>query len=335
MIVTHNLMAANAQRQYGMTIKDRAKSTEKLSSGYRINRAADDAAGLAISEKMRHLIRGLDRGSKNVEDGISLVQIADGALAEVHDMLHRMTELSVQAANDTNTNSDRSHIQREMTKLVDEIDRISITTEYNTMPVFRDKSAVRGSATSGDMTKLVGCDSADAGHLVESFQTSDGKYHPAAILDFSNVNEKNISKLYDKFFSFECSMSCSEQFKFTLFNGDGTQSSVDNLYSGAKHSYKIDIGDCSTGADVVNKLYSYVSSNMPSSKPEKSLVDGVVVSHSNAMVQNGDKLVIYGYKTAASEEAAKKLYSSSSGKSGAVDCSALTSEYFDPPENGF
>ena len=107
MVIKHNLSAMNANRQYGLVTGSLAKSTEKLSSGYKVNRSADDAAGLAISEKMRRQIRGLHQGSKNVQDGISLLQIADGALAEVTDMLHRLNELSVKASNDTLQDDDR------------------------------------------------------------------------------------------------------------------------------------------------------------------------------------------------------------------------------------
>ena len=108
MVIAHNMAAMNAQRQYGIVTTRKAKSTEKLSSGYKINRAADDAAGLTISEKMRSQIRGLTQASENCQDGISLVQIGDGAMAEVQDMLHRMTELSVKSANGTNTAEDRN-----------------------------------------------------------------------------------------------------------------------------------------------------------------------------------------------------------------------------------
>ncbi len=133
MVVQHNMQAANANRMLGITTGAQAKSTEKLSSGYKINRAADDAAGLAISEKMRSQVRGLDRASTNAQDGISVVQTAEGALNEVHSMLQRMNELSTQAANDTNTTSDRSQIQLEMDQLTSEIDRVSSTTQFNTM----------------------------------------------------------------------------------------------------------------------------------------------------------------------------------------------------------
>ena len=131
MVVQHNMQAANANRMLNVTTGQQAKSTEKLSSGYRINRAADDAAGLTISEKMRKQIRGLDRASTNAEDGVSAVQTAEGALTEVHSMLQRMNELATQAANGTNSDTDRSAIQDEIEQLTTEIDRVSETTKFN------------------------------------------------------------------------------------------------------------------------------------------------------------------------------------------------------------
>ena len=133
MVVQHNMQAANANRMLGITVNSQSKSTEKLSSGYKINRAADDAAGLAISEKMRSQIRGLDRASTNAQDGVSVVQTAEGALNEVHSMLQRMNELATQAANDTNTSKDRGQIQLEIDQLTSEIDRVQSTTQFNTM----------------------------------------------------------------------------------------------------------------------------------------------------------------------------------------------------------
>ncbi len=131
MVVQHNMQAMNANRMLGITTKSQAKSTEKLSSGYRINRAADDAAGLAISEKMRKQIKGLDQASTNAQDGISSVQTAEGALTEVHSMLQRMNELAVQAANGTNSETDRQSIQDEIEQLTTEIDRVAETTKFN------------------------------------------------------------------------------------------------------------------------------------------------------------------------------------------------------------
>ncbi len=133
MVVQHNMTAMNANRQLGITTSAQAKSSEKLSSGYRINRAGDDAAGLTISEKMRSQIRGLNKASDNAQDGVSLIQVAEGALSETHSILQRMNELATQAANDTNTTADRNAIQSEINQLTSEIDRIQSTTQFNTM----------------------------------------------------------------------------------------------------------------------------------------------------------------------------------------------------------
>jgi len=131
MVVQHNLTAMNSNRMLGLTSKAQASSTEKLSSGYRINRAADDAAGLAISEKMRRQVRGLTQASANAQDGISMVQTAEGALNEVHDMLQRINELAVKGENGTLTVSDRSYIDSEVQQLMSEIDRVASTTTFN------------------------------------------------------------------------------------------------------------------------------------------------------------------------------------------------------------
>ncbi len=145
MVVQHNLTAMNSNRMLGLTSKAQAKSTEKLSSGYKINRAADDASGLAISEKMRKQIRGLTQASANAQDGISAVQTAEGALAEVHDMLQRMNELAVKAANGTESSSDRSSIQAEIDQLTTEIDRVAETTKFNETYLLKgDKDATKG-----------------------------------------------------------------------------------------------------------------------------------------------------------------------------------------------
>lgn len=131
LVVQHNITALNANRQLGVTTSAQAKSTEKLSSGYRINRAGDDAAGLTISEKMRSQIRGLDKASTNAQDGISLIQSAEGALNEAHSILQRMNELAVQGANDTNQDIDRNAVNKELAALTDELDRIATTTQFN------------------------------------------------------------------------------------------------------------------------------------------------------------------------------------------------------------
>ena len=167
MIVQHNMSAMNANRMLGVTSSSLSKSTEKLSSGYRINRAADDAAGLSISEKMRSQIRGLNKASSNAQDGISLIQTAEGALNESHSILQRMRELSVQASNGTETDDDREAVQKEISQLQEELTRISSTTEFNTMKLL-DGSQGGSSSTTGSGPKFGVVDSTLDGALVTS-----------------------------------------------------------------------------------------------------------------------------------------------------------------------
>ena len=155
MIINHNISALNAHRQLGVNNNAVQKSLEKLSSGLRINRAGDDAAGLAISEKMRSQIRGLEMATKNAQDGISLIQTAEGALTETHAILQRMRELAVQAANDTNNEQDREALQAEIKELIDEIDRIAQNTEFNTKTLL-DGSLTSASGAEGPLVFHIG-----------------------------------------------------------------------------------------------------------------------------------------------------------------------------------
>jgi len=153
MLVQHNLRAMNSNRMLKVNTQTQAKSTEKLSSGYKINRAADDAAGLAISEKMRRQVRGLTQASLNAQDGISMVQTAEGALNEVHDMLQRMNELAVKAANGTMTTEDRDYISKEVNALFTEIDRVANTTTFNEQSLLSQDTTFDlqvGAETSGN-----------------------------------------------------------------------------------------------------------------------------------------------------------------------------------------
>ena len=158
MVVQHNLTAMNSNRMLGLTTASQAKSTEKLSSGYKINRAADDAAGLSISEKMRKQIRGLTQASSNAQDGISAVQTAEGALNEVQDMLQRMNELAVKSSNGTNSEDDREYIQNEIDQLATEIDRVSTTTKFNETYLLKGnaKGTVKAEATLDDVGGVTG-----------------------------------------------------------------------------------------------------------------------------------------------------------------------------------
>lgn len=189
MVVQHNLLAMNSNRMLGVITGRLAKVTEKLSSGYKINRSADDAAGLAISEKMRRQIRGLTQASINAQDGISLMQVADGALTEVHDMLQRMNELSVKAANGTNTAEDRSYIQAEVDALIAEIDRIGNTTQFNERLVFCGGDSSSGSGSSGGAVS-----SQDAINAIQNaVSTLNGTISGTGTGTISVVMDSNIS----------------------------------------------------------------------------------------------------------------------------------------------
>ena len=179
MVVQHNMQAANANRMLNVTTSAQSKSTEKLSSGYRINRAADDAAGLTISEKMRKQIRGLDQASTNAQDGVSSVQTAEGALTEVHSMLQRMNELATQAANGTNSkDSDRQAIQDEIDQLTTEIDRVSETTKFNETYLLKGEAG----------TKTINMKAHDAG--LKGTLTDNGDGTATFVMDSLNAGDK-------------------------------------------------------------------------------------------------------------------------------------------------
>ena len=186
MIINHNIKAMNAQRQMYKTSTAQAKSTEKLSSGLRINRAGDDAAGLAISEKMRGQISGLNQASRNAQDGISLIQTAEGAMDEQHSMLQRMRELSVQAANGTNTDADKGEIQAEINQLAEEITAITEKTEFNT------KKLLNGGLNKG-ITFQVG---ANAGQTIKvSVASMTAKNLSVASLNVKSKADEAITKI--------------------------------------------------------------------------------------------------------------------------------------------
>ncbi len=180
MVVQHNITAMNSNRMLNVTTSAQAKSTEKLSSGYKINRAADDAAGLAISEKMRRQIRGLTQASANAQDGISCVQTAEGALAEVHDMLQRMNELAVQASNGTQTDVDRSYIDSEIQELKIEIDRVANSTTFN------EQNLLDGSFTGKKLQ--VGSESGDSIDIeIDGMKLNDLAVNDATVKTYTDA----------------------------------------------------------------------------------------------------------------------------------------------------
>ena len=188
MVVQHNLRAMNSNRMLGLTSASQSKSTEKLSSGYKINRAADDAAGLAISEKMRRQVRGLTQAAANAQDGISMVQTAEGALNEVHDMLQRMNELAVKAANGTNQTTDKQYIQSEVAELQKEISRVASTTTFN------EKKLLDGSC-SGGVNLQVGAETDAKNTISVKIDAMDASTLGVGSIDVSSDASNAIDKI--------------------------------------------------------------------------------------------------------------------------------------------
>ena len=221
MVVQHNMQAANANRMLNVTTGQQAKSTEKLSSGYRINRAADDAAGLTISEKMRKQIKGLDRASTNAQDGVSAVQTAEGALTEVHSMLQRMNELAVQASNGTNSDVDRGAIQDEISQLTTEIDRVAETTKFN------ETYLLKGSNTTKDVY-MKGHDAGLKGTLTDSATSATFKVAAGALDAGKSVTiggkDYTIGSTLDET---KALANAAKTKKSTSFDVDGTKYNVD------------------------------------------------------------------------------------------------------------
>ena len=259
MVVQHNMQAANANRMLNVTTSAQSKSTEKLSSGYRINRAADDAAGLSISEKMRKQIRGLDKASSNAEDGVSSVQTAEGALTEVHSMLQRMNELAVQAANGTNSDTDRGAIQDEISQLTTEIDRVAETTKFNetyllkggngTKDVYMNghDAGLKGTLTDSATTATfkVAAGALDAGKSV----TIGGKdYTIGSTLDETKALAKAAKAATNTSFTVDDTKYNVDAAGKITKDGDATEVTVDDIVkTGSKVSYD---GKTLTAADI-------------------------------------------------------------------------------------
>jgi len=326
MIITHNMPAMYILNQRNVATTEKRKDMERLSSGYKINRAADDAAGLTISSNMRWQIRGLNRAAQNVQEGVSFIQVADGALKEVHDMLQRMNELSVQAANDTNTDDDRDALQKEVDKLASEITRIGKTTHFNGLYMF-DKLRP-GDPEVTNIADLVKCASADAGYLKEAYHAGDGRYYSAAKLDFSGINSGNIAKLYDKSFSFNCSVSCPEAFKFTFIDGNGNSDSATNLNGSVQHRYSIDIHGMTKGSEIVDKMWNYINAHPTSNGTTPGIDGGILVSHSNLLIKSSanEFWIVARYESGSTAESVKNRYPHKNypATSGAIDASQIT-----------
>ncbi len=298
MVIQHNLMAMNANRRFNIITKRQAKATEKLSSGYKINRSADDAAGLSISEKMRRQIRGLTQASQNAQDGISMVQIAEGAMAEIEDMLHRGSELSIKAANGTLKEEDRAYIQMEIAQIKEEIDGIARRTDFNEIQVLKGNIAPdieenNDVIIKGSMPVWVTLGSAD--NLDEEYKTNE-KYettdangntiqedveitHEAATIDFSKFDgtEEKIKDLIGNGFFATC-CTCLDHYsvRFT----DETTNSVET--SGQHYIYNIGIKGVTNAKELMERIVKGTDDGYPNRHYTKLVADDV-----------NSKLIIY------------------------------------------
>lgn len=285
MVIQHNLSAMNTNRMFNLNNKKKASLTEKLSSGYRINRAADDAAGLAISEKMRRQIRGLTQASANAQDGISMVQIADGAMAEVQDMLHRGTELSIKAANGTLTDVDRAYIQKEIAQIKEEINGIGNRTTFNEIQVLKGKDIPPIDSTSnvvikGSMPAWAAMGSngtmGETYTTNETYQLADGSTgtvsinHEAATIDFSafDGSQSMIDDLVDNGFYTTC-CTCTNHYSIRFTDSD--TNSIDT--SGEHYIYSIGIKGAANAEDLLNRIIQGTNNGYPQSHYTKLTMD--------------------------------------------------------------
>ena len=252
MVVQHNLTAMNSNRMLGLTTASQAKSTEKLSSGYKINRAADDAAGLSISEKMRKQIRGLTQASLNAQDGISAVQTAEGALTEVHDMLQRMNELAVKAGNGTMSADDRNYVQNEIDQLVNEIDRVSETTKFNETYLLKGDAASNGNkktfAANDVLGTVDGLTVAAKGGTAN--ELTDGAQIKIGTVDVVSSDATNF-EITDKSNAQNVVKITSDGTNATVTLKDGTE--VTNTIAEIGNSYGIEVKNNATGSATISK----------------------------------------------------------------------------------
>lgn len=258
MVVSHNLLAMNAERMLNLTNVKQKKAVEKLSSGNRINRSADDAAGLAISEKLRRQIRGLTQATANCQDGISMVQIADGAMNEIADILHRGTELSVKAANGTLSEEDRLYIQKELEQLKDEINGISDRTTFNEIPVLKGRPSIESEVEyNGSMPSWATSAEMSSKYLSGTYTDAAGKYpgtHPSATVDFSaftgTASQLDELASGDKGFNTTCA-TCDNHYTIS-FTTDATKEGV--VSSGQHYIYTVNISGCTSGEQITDKI---------------------------------------------------------------------------------
>ncbi len=343
MVVVHNLMASNTSRQFNINTRKSNKVTEKLASGYQVNRAADDAAGLSISEKMRNQIRNLAQATDNAQDGISLIQTADGSMSEVQSMLHRITELCTQAANDVNAEEDRDAIQAEINEILTEIDEISDKTKFNGRYILKGSNGTLvGDVTPPTITSdlpswgAIDAASASSGIMSETYNIA-GEDHAATILDFSAFDSATdtaqaIADAVGKGFFTTC-CTCTNHYSIE-FN-DGTTNSEER--SGNHFIYNVGIGDATSSTDIYNKILSATNGGNPNGHyTEMTLENGKLIIYDNrpltSVQPSGDYGKIGAGIAVAPGNAAEKLGSlylqigANAGENLRIDLPALSTD---------
>lgn len=314
MQMSHNLVAMNAARMNHIVNKSLGKTMEKLSSGYRINRAADDASGLSISEKMRRQIRGLDQAAVNSLDGISMVRVADGAMHEVHDIIQRGNELCVKAANGTFTDKEREYIQLEIDQLLNEIDGISDRTTFNEIQVLKGKDVPvvdigNNIVVAGQLPAWV-TGTLSAGYLVNQYTTPDGINHASAKLDFSALdNNPNINVLIGElngtgFYTTCCTCNNHYSIKFTT-----NASAPPQETSGNHYIYNVNISGITGSADLMKRINA-VTGGRPRNHYTQFTIDGneFIIYDNRAITSINPQSGKFGPGVALSKDDIDKLH---------------------------
>ena len=290
MVIQHNLSAMNAGRYVQKNRDSLKKNLEKLSSGYRINRSADDAAGLAISEKMRASISALEQAENNVRDGIGLVQTADGAMQEIHDMLDRLTTLATQAANGTLIDVDREKIQKEVDQILNEITRIKNTTMFNEIPLLQGTEGTTNTApvVVGGLPKWVSSTAQNNGLVAGTYQGDKS----SVTLDFTNGFNKNDLLKKEVGFNTTC-CTCNNHYSIKFTN----ESTSKTVKSGIHYITYVGIKDAQTAEDVVNKIIQATGGTPGSSTSPGTMGYGQTSHYTQLVTLDPGKLIVYDYRS--------------------------------------
>jgi flagellin len=310
--INHNIQALNAYRNLNQNVSKVSKAMEKLSSGLRINQAADDAAGLTISEKMRSQIRGLSQAERNILDGVSLIQTSEGGMTETHSLLQRVRELAVQASNDTLTDDDRNSIQNEVTQLIKEVDTIANNTEFNGLSLLNGQyeyDVDGGTGVSGSLKQYVK-EITTSGGITDTY-TYGGTEYASVIIDFSNINSADdVTNLVGKGVNYTC-CTCTKAYSIKFVDGDPDTSRLNNY----NPVMEVDVSSITNGTDLVNKIIEtaygqqgFIYEPTPNTTGIPNVGEDIpnnateFVKHYSQLASDGGKLYIYDHRSIYAED---------------------------------